>query len=129
MTRVVVVAFLVAALAACGGDATDEGTAEGRELFESTVLETEAGCVTCHSRSPDEILVGPSLAGVATRAGTRVDGLDAEEYLTQSIRNPDAYVVEGFESGRMPSWGELLTDREVAALVDYLLTLEGSADE
>ncbi len=111
-------------LAACGGGG-DGGGLDGEELYAQTVLEGQAGCVTCHSLSPDQVLVGPSLATIGSDAASRVDGLDAEAYVRQSIVDPGAYVVEGFANNLMPNWGQILSDSEVSALVAYLLTLRG----
>lgn len=126
MRKVGMAAALAAALVlgACGGGggaATDE--LDGEELFTETVLEGRAGCVTCHSLSEGVALVGPSLYAIGTTAGTRVPGLSAEEYLRQSIVEPDAYVVDGYSDGVMPAWGEVLSDAQVDALVEYMLTL------
>lgn len=97
----------------------------GRSLYFDSTLGVNAGCRVCHSLRPGEILVGPSLDGVATRAETRVPGLSAEEYLDQSIRHPDAYVVDGFPSGVMlQNYEELLTDEQIGNLVAFLLTLD-----
>lgn len=113
-------------IAACGGDAGEgETAAEWEDLFRQTVLEEQPGCSTCHSLEPGEVIVGPSLAGIGDRAGERVDGLSAEEYIEQSIRDPNAYTVEGFAEGTMPSWDEILSDTQIDALVAYLLTLDG----
>ena len=69
-------------------------------------------------------IVGPSMVGVADRAGTRVPGLDGRAYLRQSIVDPDAHVVDGFEEGKMPQiWADILTDVQIDALIDYLLEL------
>jgi len=43
-----------------------------------------------------EIYSGPSFQGISKRAGDRVPGLSAVEYLRQSIVDPSAYMVEGF---------------------------------
>ncbi|MGD2044163.1 MAG: cytochrome c [Acidimicrobiia bacterium] len=119
---------VVLTLAACGGSG-DSDTVEdidGEVLFASTVLEGQAGCVTCHSLSPGQVIVGPSLANIGADAGTRVEGLTAEAYLEQSIVDPSAFVVDGFDDGQMPSvWGDVLSDAQIGALVDYLLTLRG----
>jgi mono/diheme cytochrome c family protein len=79
---------------------------------------------TCHSLEQGEVIVGRSLAGVGARAGDRVEGLTAEEYIEQSLRDPDAHVVEGYPAGTMPSWDEFLSDTQIEALVAYLLTLD-----
>jgi hypothetical protein len=69
--------------------------------------------------------VGPSFAGIGNRAENRVPGLSAEEYLRQSILEPDAYIVEGYPSGLMvPNLGETLTDAQIDDLVAFLMTLK-----
>lgn len=120
---------LAMALAACGGSGGDTdsvGDAKaGEALFNQAVIVDQPGCNTCHSLTPDTVIVGPSLAGVATRAETRVSGESAEEYLRQSILDPNAYVVEGFQPGVMVQvWAEKLTPEEVDNVVAFLLTLK-----
>lgn len=121
MKRTILLVALIA-VASCGGDG--EAGVAGEALFASAVLGGQAGCVTCHSLEPDRVVVGPSLAGVGERAGTRVPGQSAREYLRTSIVMPDSHVVEGFASGRMPSnWMDVLTEAEIDAVVDYLESL------
>jgi mono/diheme cytochrome c family protein len=119
---------LTAALAACGGGgtATPVGDAEaGGTLFAQTIIGAQPGCATCHSLETGTVLVGPSMAGIGTRAETRVDGLSAEEYIRQSILDPNAYVVEGFQPGVMVQvWAEELSPVQIDNLVAYLLTLK-----
>ncbi|MDF1594794.1 MAG: hydrogenase iron-sulfur subunit [Acidimicrobiia bacterium] len=103
------------------GDADPE---RGEDLFRAAAIRGGAGCRVCHSVREGDDGVGPSLAGVGARAGDRVPGVPAEEYLRQSILQPDQYIVEGFPSGQMRAdAGEDLTDIELADLVAYLLTL------
>ena len=69
--------------------------------------------------------MGPSLAGVGTRAAATVSGLSAAEYLRQSIVDPDAYVVPGYPSGQMlAGLGDVLSPADLDSLVAFLLTLE-----
>jgi cytochrome c551/c552 len=110
-------------LAACGTPAVGGSTdlTDGRELFASPVLGNRAGCITCHSLEPDVTLVGPSMAGVGGRADDRVEALDATSYLRQSIVEPNAYVVDGFDDDVMPGDYVLsLNDQQIEALVDYM---------
>jgi hypothetical protein len=51
-----------------------------------------------------EVIVGPSLANVASRASEHKPGLSAEEYIRESILDPNAYIVEGFSDGMMNFW-------------------------
>lgn len=98
---------------------------EGQKLYYETSLGTNAGCRICHALEPGVVLVGPSFAGVATRAASRVPGLSAEEYLRQSILDPDVYVVSGFPAGQMvPGLGKTLTEQQIDDLVAFLMTLK-----
>lgn len=133
----VVLGLLLMALPACGGDedgmsgSTDSPTpvgdaAKGEALFtQATIGENYApGCITCHSLEPDVVIVGPSQVGLATRAETRVPGLTAEEYIRESIINPNAYVVEGFAEGVMyQNYATDLTAEQVDDIVAYTLSL------
>jgi len=112
-------------LAACGGGDGGGDAKAGGELFNMSIIGSQPGCITCHSLEPGTVIVGPSMAGIASRAGSRVSGLSAEEYIRQSILEPNAYVVEGFDPGVMVQvWAEELTDEQVDSLVSYLLTLK-----
>lgn len=100
------------------------GVAEGRDVFASRL----AACDVCHSTTPGDDGVGPSLAGVGERAGTRVPGVDAESYLRQSILDPDAFIVEGYRSGQMLDiYEERLSPEQLDSLIEYLLSLPGGA--
>lgn len=97
----------------------------GRSLYFEGTLGTNTGCRICHSLDPGVTLVGPSFDGIATRAATRVPGMSAEEYIRESILDPNAYVVEGFPAGQMlQNFGDLLTTEDIDNLVAFLLTLE-----
>lgn len=124
--RTAVVVAIALMLTACGdnGPPVTGAAADGKDLFARTVLGSNAGCITCHSLKADVVLVGPSLAVIGRDAPDRRPGVTAADYLRKSITAPDAYVLEGFDPGRMPQdWEEQLTAAEIEALVEYLLTL------
>lgn len=81
-------------------------------------------CATCHALIPDVVIIGPSLAGVASRAASRVSGQTAEQYLRESILDPSAYVVEGFEDVMMKNFGQQLTAEQINDIIAFLMTLE-----
>jgi cytochrome c len=84
-----------------------------------------AGCQICHSLEKDETIIGPSFYGIASRAGDRVSGLTAEEYLHQSIVDPNAYIVPGFPNGQMiQNFGKILTEEQVNDLIAFLMTIK-----
>jgi sulfur-oxidizing protein SoxX len=126
--------IVVASLAACGGGSAPAGggggaaggnAGAGEAVFGQGVIGGLPGCMTCHSLEAGVTLVGPSLASIGAEAGSMVSGLSAEEYLRQSIIEPDAYVVEGFGQGLMPAgYGDALTSQQLDDLVAYLLGLK-----
>jgi mono/diheme cytochrome c family protein len=115
-------------LTACGGVASASSLgdpADGKTLFHHARIGAAPGCVTCHSLEPGKVIVGPSLAGVGTRAGKRIPGKPAYDYLYECITNPNSYIVNGFSAGVMyQHFGEVLTEEQINNLVAYLLTLE-----
>lgn len=82
-------------------------------------------CGACHAVSSvpgASGAVGPKLDGLAGRAGSRVSGLGAEDYIKQSIENPSAFVVQGFGPS-MPSLRPSMSDQEFSDLVTFLAKL------
>jgi cytochrome c len=56
--------------------------ASGKALFSAV------GCVACHALDAGVRIVGPSLAGVATRAASRKTGYSAQLYFTNPSPTP-----------------------------------------
>jgi nitric oxide reductase subunit C len=124
----ITIVVVSALLAACGGSVAAKSVGDpglGKTLFNQAAIREAPGCVTCHSIEPGKVLIGPSLAGVAARAGERVPGKSAADYLHECITDPNAFVVDGFSAGIMyQKFGEVLVEEEINDLVAYLLTLE-----
>jgi nitric oxide reductase subunit C len=122
---VFMVLLVLVALAACGGEPAPSGSAgnaaEGEKVYTGVAA---PACNTCHSLEEGVALAGPSLAGIGAQAGSRVSGMAADDYLVQSVRQPDAHIVAGFGSGIMPgTYGSQLSEQQVKDLVAYLMTL------
>ena len=99
---------------------TDEMVAIGQKIYDGKGL-----CTTCHGTT-DRF---PPLDGIATRAATRVPGLDQVQYLAQSLYEPNAYLVPGYAPG-MPAMDKPpigLSNDEIKAVIAYLQTLGGEA--
>lgn len=94
-----------------------EGNAEamaGMKLF-------EANCVTCHHLSalPTATgVIGPDLDGIWERGATRVKGETAEQYIDHSIKDPGAFVVDGYPNS-MTNFG--YDDAKRKELVAFLM--------
>jgi mono/diheme cytochrome c family protein len=107
--------------------------ARGQRLWnkeETFASQKPAPCSACHSLQPGQTLVGPSLAGIDSRAGSTVAGQDATTYIRHSIQAPSEYLVPGgsFASGGkslMPAnLGNDMSAQDLADLIAYLSTLK-----
>lgn len=111
-------------LAGCsGGQEQPSGpAARGKELAAAK------GCINCHSQDGSSS-VGPTwkgLAGSRVRLsdGTVVTATDA--YLKESMQQPSAKTVDGFQHGLMETVikPNTITDAQAAALIAYIKTLK-----
>ncbi len=106
---------------AASGSAPAAGASPGQNIFVGT-----GGCSACHTiQGVSQGVLGPELTNIATIAETRIPGMSAEDYLRESIVEPDAHTVEGFQEGLMQATmaGIPLSDEDIDALVEYMLTL------
>jgi hypothetical protein len=95
----------------------------GREVMDSKGL-----CFTCHTIGRTGALRFPDLDGVGDRAKTRVAGLSDVEYFAQTLYDPNAFIVPGFNPG-MPTINKPpigLTDQEILCVIAYLQSLGGT---
>lgn len=120
--RPVIAVFL---LAACGGGDTTEIQTPGggytTEVLANEQLAGEVGCLACHTDG--DTPAAPSLVGIWGRENQLADGRTVtvdHEYVSRSITEPGADVVEGYNS-TMPTVP--LTDEEVDRLVDWVRSL------
>lgn len=85
------------------------------------------GCTACHSEDGEE-LIGPTFKGIFGREQIVVAGgmeksvVADENYLRNSILNPQSEIVKGFDP-LMPPQGDLINDDELDAIVAYLKQL------
>ena len=116
----------VAPAAPAGSAAT--ASSPGQTLFIGT-----AACASCHTvQGVAQGVLGPPLDGIASTAANRISGYSAEEYIRESIVEPDAYTAgtadglsQDYQEGLMQATmaGISLSEEDVDNLVEYLLTL------
>jgi Cytochrome c len=102
---------------------TDQMVPLGRQI-----MDTKGLCFTCHTVGRTGALRFPDLAGIGGRAAERVPGMSDIEYFAQSMYEPDAFVVPGFNPG-MPAINRppiALTDQEILIVMAYLQSLGGT---
>ena len=102
---------------------SDELVKAGKEIMEGKGL-----CTTCHTFGKSGALRFPDLAGIGGRAGSRIPGMSDVDYLADSIYEPNAFIVPGFNPGmpviNKPPIG--LSDQEILAVIAYLQSLGGT---
>ena len=111
-------------LVGCGAEPTPEPTPTLSPALAAGHTVFQANCAICHAITPETVVRGPSLYGIATRGAERVPGSDARDYIYSSILNPDAYLVDGYENIMPANLAKDLTGEELDAVVNYLLTFE-----
>jgi cytochrome c oxidase subunit 2 len=105
-----------------GGGLSGKGMSSvdfGRMLFD------KQGCVTCHSVDGTP-RTGPSLLNRYGRLEQLADGksvLMDDNYIRESLMDPSAKVVKGYQSV-MPTYRGRLKDQQINALVDYIKSLK-----
>ncbi|MBX3050185.1 MAG: c-type cytochrome [Caldilineaceae bacterium] len=86
-------------------------------------LATSAGCVGCHRLDDSNTVVAPTWSNVASTSITRVPGESPALYFYQSITEPNAFVVDGYNGGVMPqTYADTLSAQDIVDLMSYLLT-------
>ncbi|MFN8376924.1 MAG: cytochrome c oxidase subunit II transmembrane domain-containing protein [Anaerolineae bacterium] len=104
---------------------------------EQVLISGEYPCSGCHTL--DSLgwtgVTGPNLNGIGDRAGRRVAGTSAEEYIITSIRHPQRFVVPGYSNALMPQFVEdnpddrnYMPDTDAIAIAAYLCTQTESGD-
>jgi nitric oxide reductase subunit C len=96
----------------------------GEKLFASQ------GCAACHSLKEGEKIIGPSLFHAGQAALGRIKDLTykgkartAQEYIRESIVEPNIYIVPGYSAGVMiQDFGKKLTAQDIDDLVAFLMT-------
>jgi mono/diheme cytochrome c family protein len=110
-------------LAFTGTVTPDQLVAAGNELYQGA-----GGCVTCHglgTRAPNLLTDEAGTGLIGARCSDRVAGQDCKAYLHESLVNPGAFVVPGYDP-IMPDMSRTLSPTQIWALVAYLESLGGT---
>jgi cytochrome c oxidase subunit II len=100
-----------------GGNASDTPAAAGEKLF------TDLACSSCHTN--DATARAPQLKGAFGSTVTLANGTKVvadEAYIRESILNPQAKVVAGFQP-IMPTFQGLVTEEQLLQLIAYVRSL------
>ena len=88
---------------------------------------SQFACVACHSVDGSP-LVGPTWKGLYGNEEALADGTTVtvdDAYLSKSIVDPNAQVVQGFSPGVMPQdFGQRLSEEQIVDLIEYIKSLK-----
>ena len=93
------------------------------------LLLRNTGCIACHSLDGTR-LVGPSFKGlfgserIVITANNTVTVTADEQYIHNSVYDPDLQVVSSFNKGIMKSYKELLKEADIKTITEYIKTLK-----
>ena len=89
-------------------------------------LYEKRGCAQCHGKGGAGG-IGPPLRGIFGREQALAGGASVvvdENYIRESILNPQAKIVAGYEQVPMSSYQGRLSDKQVGALIEYIKSLK-----
>ena len=104
-------------------------SASGKAILPGLAVIKRNGCTACHSFDGSKI-VGPSFKGIyGTKATVMVNGKELqvtvdENYILESIYEPNAKVVKGFQSDLMQPFKDIITKDEVKQITDFIKSLK-----
>jgi len=109
-----------------GADVTPEQLVQaGEQVFTGI-----GGCTTCHglgTRAPNLLTDEKGQGPIGARCGKRESGKDCKAYLYESLTQPRAFVVQGYEP-IMPDMGRTLSPQQIWAVIAYLESQGGTVD-
>jgi mono/diheme cytochrome c family protein len=109
-----------------GANATPEQlVAAGDKVFNGI-----GGCTTCHglgTRAPNLLTDEKGQGTIGERCGKREAGKSCKQYLYESLDNPTAYVVQGYQP-IMPVMTRQLSPAQVWSVIAFLESQGGTVD-
>lgn len=101
------------------------GEPSGDPVERGSQLVQQYGCIACHSLD-GTVVVGPSWKGIYGHEVTLSDGSTVnvdEAYLQESIVNPSARLVQGFQNLMPNTYRDQLTDEQIADIIEFIKSL------
>ena len=104
---------------------TEQLVAAGEKVYNGA-----GGCTTCHglgTRAPNLLTDEKGQGPIGARCGRREPGKTCKQYLFESLDNPTAYVVAGYQP-IMPVMTRQLPPEQIWAVIAFLETQGGTVD-
>src|SRR5919198_4910529 len=111
---------------ALGTGATPEAlVSAGEKIYNGA-----GGCTACHglgTRAPNLLTDYKGQGAIGARCGTRKPGMNCKAYIYESLTQPQAYIVAGFDP-IMPDMRKQLSEDQIWATVAFLESQGGEVD-
>lgn len=112
---------------ASGGNSNQSQALEPMEIRGERLF-NELRCQTCHL--PGATILAPPLNGLYTQPVQLADGrtvIADDAYLRESILNPKAKIVSGYEAV-MPTYQNQVSEEDILAIITYLKNMKNHSD-
>jgi cytochrome c oxidase subunit 2 len=108
---------------------TASGESELDQVAEGFNVIKMNGCVACHSSDGTKLVANSFKEIWGADRKVMVDGVETTvivgaEYIRKSIYEPNAEVVVGYNSGLMPSYEGMVSEKEVDQIIEYIKSLK-----
>jgi cytochrome c oxidase subunit II len=109
--------------------ATATVSATGKPVLPGLAVIKRNGCTACHSFDGSKI-VGPSFKGIyGEKTTVLVNGKEQQvtvddNYIQESVYEPNAKIVKGFQPNLMQPYKDLVTKEEIKQIAEYIKSLK-----
>jgi cytochrome c oxidase subunit 2 len=93
---------------------------QGKQIY------AQRACIGCHSLDGSK-MTGPTWKGLYGATRNFTDGTSAEaddNYIRESIMNPNKNIITGYPPNQMPSYQGQLTDDDLTAVIEFIKTVK-----
>ncbi len=107
----------------------DESGGGGKELTladKGRQAYAKWACIGCHTLD-GKPSTGPTWKGLYGSTRTFNDGTTAvanEDYIRESVWDPNKHIAKGFEPNKMPAFKGMVSEEELAALIEFIKTVK-----
>jgi cytochrome c oxidase subunit II len=104
-------------------------SAVGKKMMPGLEVVRRNGCMACHSFD-GSIVVGPSFKGIyGNKVTVLINGKELQvtvddNYILESMNEPNAKVLKGFQPNLMQSFKDILTKEEAQQIANYIKSLK-----